>query len=319
MIQRYLIALLLSLALCTSASAAVKATTIQFLLNQQRSSTGSLAGGTVECYASGTSTLKTIWLDRDKADEAANPYTLDSNGTAPLFGDGVYRIVLKDAAGNVKYDRSGLMFQDDAMNADTVDNFHAAATPTANKIAVFNSSAKIPGSAISSPATDSATDVGTAMQLRWNLLGSLHTIDDDSQDTLFGGGIEADTPWQSGYPMLVGRSTSAPSTTYGVKVDRARYAETLEGKKWVSVVSGSEAIAAGGTAFISLRAAPSNRMYTLSAYNTLGGAGGIMTEGQNPTYPYAYIVRKTEGADYLHIANPLGVGATVAYQVWTWE
>jgi hypothetical protein len=116
MIQRYLISLLLSLALCTSASAAVKATTIQFLLNQQRTAVGSLAGGTVECYASGTSTLKTIWLDRDKADTAANPYTLDANGTAQLYGDGVYRVVIKDAAGNVKYDRSGLAFQDLSTN-----------------------------------------------------------------------------------------------------------------------------------------------------------------------------------------------------------
>jgi hypothetical protein len=312
MIQRYLIALLLSLALCTSANAAVKATTIQFLLNQQRAVAGSLAGGTVTFYASGTSTLKTVWLDRDKADTAANPYTLDANGTAQLYGDGVYRVVIKDTAGVTKYDRSGLMFQDDATNADTVDSYHAAITPAANTVAVYNASAQIPGSAISAPRTATATDIVTAKELRWTQFGANYTVKDDSGS----GASDATTPWTLGYPMLVGYDGAAK---YGVKVDQARYAETLEGKKWVSVAAGSEVIAAGGTAYISLRAAPSNRMYTLSAYNTLGGAGGIMTEGQNLANPYAYIVRKTEGADYLHITNPLGVGATVAYQVWTWE
>lgn len=91
---------------------AVKAQNISFLLSQVRTSTTSLVGGKVYAYASGGTTPKSIWLDRDKQTLAANPYTLDANGTAQIYADGIYRIVIKDSAGVTKFDRSGLMFQD---------------------------------------------------------------------------------------------------------------------------------------------------------------------------------------------------------------
>jgi hypothetical protein len=96
--------------------ASTKAQSISFLLSQVRTSTTSLAGGKVYAYSSGTTTVKSIWIDRDKQTLAANPYTLDANGTAQLYGDGIYRIVIKDAAGVTKYDRDGLPFQDLSAN-----------------------------------------------------------------------------------------------------------------------------------------------------------------------------------------------------------
>ncbi len=83
---------------------------IDFLLSQVRNSVGSLAGGTITFYAAGTTDLKTIWLDRDKASEAANPYTLDANGTAHLYADGIYKVVIKNSAGSTIYTRDYLYF-----------------------------------------------------------------------------------------------------------------------------------------------------------------------------------------------------------------
>jgi len=93
---------------------ATKATNIEFLLSQVRNSVGSLADGTVTVAAAGdaTSTPITIWLDRDKASPAANPYTLDSNGTAQLYADGLIKIVIKNSAGTTVYTRDTLNYVD---------------------------------------------------------------------------------------------------------------------------------------------------------------------------------------------------------------
>lgn len=94
------------------AQAATNAKNIEFLLSQVRQVSGPLSGGKVYAYETGTLTPKTIWLDRGKVTQAANPYTLDSNGTAQLFGDGLYRIIIKTSAGVTVYDRSGLAYKD---------------------------------------------------------------------------------------------------------------------------------------------------------------------------------------------------------------
>lgn len=111
--------LAITLAACGSpqpAQAAGTAQSIQFLLSQVRTTAGPLAGGKVYFYSAGTATLKTVWLNRGKTTVAANPYTLDSNATAQLYGDGIYRIVIKDSAGITKYDRDNLEFRDFAGN-----------------------------------------------------------------------------------------------------------------------------------------------------------------------------------------------------------
>lgn len=75
---------------------AAKGTIIDFLLNQQRDASTHLANGTVSFYAAGTNSFKPVWTDNLKTSEAANPYTLDSRGAAVLYGDGNYKIVLKN-------------------------------------------------------------------------------------------------------------------------------------------------------------------------------------------------------------------------------
>ena len=94
------------------------AQSIDFLLSQVRTSAGALTGGSVYAYAAGTDELKTIWLDRAKTIQAANPYTLDGNGTAALFGDGLYRLVIKTSAGVTVYDRDNIQVVDPASGVD---------------------------------------------------------------------------------------------------------------------------------------------------------------------------------------------------------
>ena len=88
------------------------ASSINFLLNQMRYYQGTLAGGTITFYASGTTTLAPIYLDRNMTQQAANPFMLSADGTAELFGDVsiIYRAVVKNQAGVIVYDFDNLQF-----------------------------------------------------------------------------------------------------------------------------------------------------------------------------------------------------------------
>jgi len=116
--------LISSLAFVPFPMAATTAVQIEFLLSQVRNATGSLAGGHVHFYAAGTTTNKDVYLDINKTPPAAaNPYTLDANGTALLYGDGTYRVVIQTAAGVTVYDRDNLKFEDlatDFINSEYV-------------------------------------------------------------------------------------------------------------------------------------------------------------------------------------------------------
>jgi hypothetical protein len=103
---------------------------ISFLLSQVRTSTTSLAGGKVYAYSAGTSAPKTIWLDANKTTVAANPYTLDSNATAQIYGGGSYRIVIKTSSGVTVYDRDNLYFSDNPVQ--TVETYGTLASAIAS-------------------------------------------------------------------------------------------------------------------------------------------------------------------------------------------
>jgi hypothetical protein len=62
------------------------------------------AVGTVETYVPGTSTPKASWIDPDQAAFNTNPIVLDAAGRCLWYGDGEYRLVLRDAAGNLVWD-----------------------------------------------------------------------------------------------------------------------------------------------------------------------------------------------------------------------
>lgn len=85
---------------------------MQFLLSQVRTSTEALVGGSIYFYAPGTTetTGIKVYLDEDGTEEANNPYTLDADGTAQLYGAGSYRIVIKDAQGVTQFDRDNVYF-----------------------------------------------------------------------------------------------------------------------------------------------------------------------------------------------------------------
>jgi len=62
------------------------------------------AGGSIATYVPGTSTPKTTWLDPDQTAANTNPVILDAAGRATMYGDGEYRLILRDAAGNEVWD-----------------------------------------------------------------------------------------------------------------------------------------------------------------------------------------------------------------------
>lgn len=85
---------------------------IGFLLSQVRYASGTLAGGKAYFYEAGTTTNKAVYTDIGLTTPAANPYTLDANGTALLYGNGTYRVVIKTSALATVYDRDNVRFED---------------------------------------------------------------------------------------------------------------------------------------------------------------------------------------------------------------
>lgn len=64
-----------------------------------------LAGGYVYHYVPGTSTPKNTYQDQAGTIVNSNPIVLDAAGRAVIFGDGLYRQVVTDSAGNQQWDR----------------------------------------------------------------------------------------------------------------------------------------------------------------------------------------------------------------------
>jgi hypothetical protein len=62
------------------------------------------AGGTLASFVPGTSTPKQLWIDPDQIALAPNPVILDSAGRCLLYGDGEYRLILRDSVGNEIWD-----------------------------------------------------------------------------------------------------------------------------------------------------------------------------------------------------------------------
>jgi hypothetical protein len=63
------------------------------------------AGGTIATYVSGTTTPKATWLDPNQTAFNTNPIILDAAGRCVMYGDGDYRLILNDAAGNLIWDQ----------------------------------------------------------------------------------------------------------------------------------------------------------------------------------------------------------------------
>ena len=64
-----------------------------------------LAGGSVYFYVPSTSTPKNTWQDAGQTTLNTNPVILDSAGEALIYGQGQYRQLVKDRAGNTVWDQ----------------------------------------------------------------------------------------------------------------------------------------------------------------------------------------------------------------------
>lgn len=93
------IIMLLAMVACGQAEGAQKGQVFQTLLSGLRFDGATLSAGKVYFYVPGGTTPKAIYTTRNKTVEAANPYTLDANGQAQVFGDGTYDIKVTTSAG----------------------------------------------------------------------------------------------------------------------------------------------------------------------------------------------------------------------------
>ena len=63
------------------------------------------AGGTLATYVVGTTTPKQTWVDPNGTALQTNPAILDAAGRCLMWGDGDYRLILRDAVGNLIWDQ----------------------------------------------------------------------------------------------------------------------------------------------------------------------------------------------------------------------
>lgn len=82
-----------------------------------------LALGTVGMYVIGTTTPSNTWQDAAQTTLNANPITLDAGGYATIYGSGDYRQIVKDALGNVVWDRVVTVSQ--TLNYPATGQFYA--------------------------------------------------------------------------------------------------------------------------------------------------------------------------------------------------
>jgi len=73
------------------------------------------AGGTLQTLVPGTTTPKDTWIDHDGSALNTNPIVLNSAGRCTCFGDGDYRVILRDVNGNLVYDAWTTSIVSDAM------------------------------------------------------------------------------------------------------------------------------------------------------------------------------------------------------------
>lgn len=128
--ERILYSIILALSLVCAvgcgqdATAASKAQVFEALLSGLRFDGSTLSGGKVYFYSPGTTTAKAVYTTRAKTVEAANPYTLDSNGQATVYGDGVYDIKVTTSGGTQKAYWYNVALQDyTSVATATIDDY----------------------------------------------------------------------------------------------------------------------------------------------------------------------------------------------------
>lgn len=108
-----------------------------------------LAGGTVDFFVPGTSDRKNTWQDSATTILNTNPVVLDSAGEAVIFGVGIYRQVVTDAAGNLVWDQ------------ETSDGTSATGDITVSGSIAVSGDATIGGNGTFGSLTSGFIDAGT--------------------------------------------------------------------------------------------------------------------------------------------------------------
>ena len=98
------VSLMLVLLLAIPSHPSTRALQFEILLNGiLHPTTGSpLSAGTVNFYAAGTTTAKNAWTAKDKTG-AITSATLGTDGRYQAYGDGEYKLVIKDSGGTTRY------------------------------------------------------------------------------------------------------------------------------------------------------------------------------------------------------------------------
>lgn len=111
-IKGLIAAIILVLLLATPALSSTRALQFEVLRNGiLHPTTGSpVSAGTVNFYAAGTTTAKNAWTAKDKTG-AITSATLDTAGQYQAYGDGEYKLVIKDSAGTTLYTWDNLRIQ----------------------------------------------------------------------------------------------------------------------------------------------------------------------------------------------------------------
>lgn len=96
--------LLIPLLFCGSAFGTTRAVQLDILLSGliDPNTLGPVAAGTVYFYEAGTSNTKNVWTEKEKTNPYTS-YTLSAAGIAQLYGEGEYKIVVKDSDGSTLY------------------------------------------------------------------------------------------------------------------------------------------------------------------------------------------------------------------------
>lgn len=136
---RRILGLILFFFLLPSLCLADNARQVDYLLNGMRDTSGrSLSLGKVYTYLAGTSTPAALYTARDKSGNASNPIILDSVGRAVVYGDGIYKFVVKNSSDVTLYTMDYLTYE----VSDDVDSVYAGtSTGSANAYAISPSPA----------------------------------------------------------------------------------------------------------------------------------------------------------------------------------
>ena len=123
--------LCLALAIPSPSYSGTRALQIDVLLSGLRDpdTLAPLAGGTVYFYAAGTTTPKNVWSEKAKTN-AYTSVTLDANGSLanPYYGDGWYKLVVKDSDGNTEYTWDQVFIQANTYSVRSISS-ESTATP----------------------------------------------------------------------------------------------------------------------------------------------------------------------------------------------